>query len=493
MGCYSDELDKLRMPHGSRVFSPMKWQRAPHLLGRAAWIGSTRALGVLGVRAQTLQQFRQRFWTATAAMQDDDGLAQELFTIPVVTNPPRAQLRVVHVIGSLAAGGAERQLVYLARETVRSGKAEARILLTNPLVGASAHYLPLALEGGVTVEVAGATHDPQAIQALRNDRALQKRLTQVDPRYRPWVTELTGEFLRLRPDVVHAWLDHANIWSAIAALLAGVPHIVLSTRNVNPSNFPMIDAPYFRAWYQRLATSPRVRFIGNSRVGAEDYAQWMGVSRDRFTIIPNGFDPRAMQVPDEGALHTLRAELGLDGRRLVLGVFRIAEEKEPMDFAQAAKEILRAREDACVLVAGDGPMRAALEAHAASIDPTRFRLLGRRNDVAALLSIAEVVVHASRKEGTPNALLEAQALGCPVVATRGGGTVDAVDDGASGYLCPVGDTALLAQRTLELLNDDTLRARMSLRARAFVAERFGLDRMVAESLACYPAAHGGRR
>jgi glycosyltransferase involved in cell wall biosynthesis len=100
-------------------------------------------------------------------------------------------------------------------------------------------------------------------------------------------------------------------------------------------------------------------------------------------------------------------------------------------------------------------------------------------------------MHASRKEGTPNALLEAQALGCPVVATRGGGTVDAVEHGGSGFLCDVGDTDALSRHVLEVLGDDALRARLSTRARAFVTERFGLQRMVDDSLAVYAREERG--
>jgi len=491
MRCYTAELDRLRAPTMSKAISLTRWSRVPHLMRRAMWVGSSRALGLFGVRPQAVQAMRGSVRQEAPAFASDDELAKEILVLPAYAPPPRDRPRVVHVIGSLSAGGAERQLVYLARESLRGGSVEARIMLTNPLVGTAAHYLPLAQDGGVIVEVAGATRDEATAAALALDKGMQRRLIAVDPAYRPWVIELACEFVRLKPDVVHAWLDHANIWSAIAAFVAGVPTIVLSTRNVNPSNFPMIDAPYFLAWYRRLAGSERVRFIGNSRVGAEDYADWMGVARERFAVIPNGFDHAAMQPPDAARLAALRAELGVEDRRVVLGVFRVAEEKEPLDFARAANSVLCANSDACVLVAGDGPMKAALEAQTSAVDAARFRLLGRRSDVAALLSIADVVMHASRKEGTPNALLEAQALGCPVVATRGGGTVDAVEHGGSGFLCDVGDTDALSRHVLEVLGDDALRARLSTRARAFVTERFGLQRMVDDSLAVYAREERG--
>jgi glycosyltransferase involved in cell wall biosynthesis len=340
MRCYTAELDHLRAPTMSRAVSLTPWSRVPHLMRRAMWFGSTRALRALGARLQAPQATRANDRQKEPTTTSDEELAREIFALPPYAPPPRDRLRVVHVIGSLSAGGAERQLVYLARESLRSGTVDARVMLTNPLVGTAAHYLPLAQDGGVTVEVAGATRDEATAAALAHDTDMQRRLLAVDPAYRPWVIELACEFVRLKPDVVHAWLDHANIWGAIAAFIAGVPVVVLSTRNVNPSNFPMIDAPYFLAWYRLLAGSDRVRFIGNSRVGAEDYADWMGVPRERFAVIPNGFDHAAMQPPDAAALAALRTELGVEARRVVLGVFRVAEEKEPLDFARAANEVL---------------------------------------------------------------------------------------------------------------------------------------------------------
>ncbi len=398
---------------------------------------------------------------------------------------PREKLRVVHVIGSLAAGGAERQLAYVARETQRRGKIEARILTTHPTVGAAAHYLPIAQEAAVTVEMAGASASEESLAAFESATTLHALLAPLPEVYRAWVVELAGEFIRLKPDVVHAWLDHTNMWAGIAALAVGVPQVILSTRNVNPSHFPTIDSPEFLPWYRAFAQSPRVQFVGNSTVGARDYAAWIGIEPSRFTVIVNGFDPSVCVAPDSASLRALREDLGLVGKRVILGVFRLAEEKQPLTFIDAAERILRLHPDAIVLLAGEGPMRAELEARLAGWNEGRLRLLGRREDVGALLSLADLLLHTSRQEGSPNALIEAQSLGCPVVATRGGGTVDAVEDGGSGYLCAVGDAASLASRASALLKDEDRRRKMSSRAREFAQEKFGLTRMVDETLALY--------
>lgn len=94
----------------------------------------------------------------------------------------------------------------------------------------------------------------------------------------------------------------------------------------------------------------------------------------------------------------------------------------------------------------------------------------------------------SRQEGTPNVLLEAQWLGCPPVSTRAGGVVDVIAPGQTGLFADVGDVDALTSAVVTLLTDHDLRARLSQAGPAFIRERFGLDRMVEETLQVYRQA-----
>ncbi|MEY3026760.1 MAG: hypothetical protein RLZZ238_1657 [Planctomycetota bacterium] len=467
MRLYSTELDRTLLARAERA----RTERPSARRWRAA-------------RESVARVFDASAWRRLDPAEPDEGvLAEALLGTPAWPFAPVGRARIVHVIGSLAAGGAERQTVYTARETRARGAAEAEIVVLNPLEGAARHYLPLAEAGGVPVRVAGSAGDGAALARVSRDERLVRVLGSVDPSYRAWCVDLAGEFLARSPDLVHAWLDHANIWAGIAALACGVPRIVLSTRNVNPTHFPSLHGPYFHDWYRVLARSPRVRFIANSTAGADDYAAWIGVERARFSVVLNGFDADAMRVGGDEEHAVLRRTLGADGRPVVLGVFRLSEEKRPLDWLAAVRRVLEQVPEALVLLAGDGAMRAEVERMAADLGADRFRMLGVREDIGAIMSIATVVLHASRKEGTPNALLEAQAVGCPVVATAGGGTIDAVKDGETGFLCEVGDVERLAERAVAIIRDAAMRARMSEAARAFVRERFALARMVDETLA----------
>ncbi len=125
------------------------------------------------------------------------------------------------------------------------------------------------------------------------------------------------------------------------------------------------------------------------------------------------------------------------------------------------------------------------------VDAGRLKVLGRRNDVPTLLAASDALLHAARFEGTPNVLLEAQQLGCPLVATTAGGTPDAVDAGRTGFLHDPGDFDGLRASLSRVLSDAQLRRAMSAAGSRWIEERFGLDRVVDETLACY--AFGARR
>jgi glycosyltransferase involved in cell wall biosynthesis len=116
----------------------------------------------------------------------------------------------------------------------------------------------------------------------------------------------------------------------------------------------------------------------------------------------------------------------------------------------------------------------------------RVIFAGIRSDVTALLSSVSVSVMPSLNEALSNVLLESMAAGAPTVATRVGGTPEALVDGVSGLLVPPGDPAALARGISRLLDDPALASRLGNQARARVADVFSVDRMVSatENLYC---------
>jgi len=417
----------------------------------------------------------------------------ELLAVPVLRLPQRAKPRVVLAIGSLSAGGAERQLAAFAASARARELIEPVVLLSFEPEGATGHHAAPLRAVGVTIEVAGRSTNPDVVRTLERDRKLVARLASLPPVIRAHVAAMAGEFLRLKPDCVHAWLDHQNIWSGVAALAIGVPHIVLSTRNVNPTHFPYLSQPWFREWYRLLLRSPRVTMINNSHPGADDYAAWLEYPREKIRVILNGVDPSWIRRADAATVDALRRELLCDRALLVGGVFRLSDEKQPFVWLEVVRRIVAERTDVTFFHAGEGPLETDFRAAAVDLFAAgRLRMLGRRGDVPALISAADAFLHTARFEGTPNVLLEASHLGCPVVATKAGGAVDVVVDGETGFLCDPADIEIMVARLRTMLHDSQLRRRMSHVGPRHIAGHYGLERMIDETLRAYPMIRATR-
>jgi glycosyltransferase involved in cell wall biosynthesis len=139
-----------------------------------------------------------------------------------------------------------------------------------------------------------------------------------------------------------------------------------------------------------------------------------------------------------------------------------------------------------VVIVGDGPARAGLEAAVAAAglrDVVHFA--GAVPDARPLVGAFDLVLGPSRAEGLPNSVLEAAAAGRAVAATRAGGTPEILTDGETGLLVPAGDPPALRDALDRLAADADLRARLGAAARADVGRRFGIDRMVAETAELY--------
>jgi glycosyltransferase involved in cell wall biosynthesis len=199
---------------------------------------------------------------------------------------------------------------------------------------------------------------------------------------------------------------------------------------------------------------------------------------DMVITVENGIAQGTAPSPDERA--SARAELGLDGGTVaILYVGQLEARKDPLTAARAAAEARAGGAPVVLLAAGDGPLAPELAAHASEA----VRPLGRRADVGGLLAAADVFVLPSHREGLSYALLEAMARGLAVVASDVPGNAEAVR--GAGVLVPAGDVRALAAAFARLAADPAERARLGALAAVRVAERFGAERMIAETRAVY--------
>ncbi|MBL4844250.1 MAG: glycosyltransferase [Planctomycetes bacterium] len=387
--------------------------------------------------------------------------------------PLRPGQGIAHYIGSLSAGGAERQLSYLCEQQ----GGGARVYVRAPLEGEHAHHAPRLARAGVS-----STYLPPLLRSRPLDlpglspehRALLERHCE-----REGIAPLIAALRRDPPAVLHCWLDGCNIAGAIAGLLSGVPRIVLGVRSLSPKDSPNLNQPWYRQSYASLARSERIRICANSAAGAKDYAAWSDLGSETVSVVPNGLDVSEWSTPSPQAREETRRTLGIaDDEVLVVGAFRQIEVKRPGDFLRALAQAHQSFPRLRAIHLGSGPLEASFRAEARSLGLDGvLQHLGRRQDVVSLMGAADLVMLCSRQEGCPNTLLEGQALGLPAITTAAGGAPEVVREGVTGFVVPVGDVEALAERILRLAESPELRATFGAAARSWIHERFSLEAM----------------
>ncbi len=385
-----------------------------------------------------------------------DGIA----TAPPSVLPPAAgvrprPLRLAQVIDTLQWGGAQKMQLVLAQ--AMSGEAEVTLLV---------------LRSDVDATLRGELERLQVRVLTLNFRRL------VDP---AGLWRLV-QVLRHQPfDVVHTHLTYANILGVVAGRIAGRP-VIASLRSAGE------DLPDRRRAIRTLEAW--VLRYGASRIMANGYAvadfRRPALGQRPIEVIRNAVSP-GTDLSD-GQRAALRRELTGDAARpLMIAVGRLTPAKGFADLLDALVRVRGRHPAAALVVAGDGPLRAALEAQAAwlGLEGSLF-FLGKRDDVPRLLAASDIFVSASHWEGLPNVVLEAMAAGLAVVATAVG-EVPLLVTPTVGIVVPAQAPRQLAQAMETLLEDPGRRYAMGAAGRALVAQTYHLGVWRARMLAMYEA------
>ena len=404
--------------------------------------------------------------------------------------------RILMACPTLVAGGAERQIVNTVLGLRRRGDADITVLVSHLFSppGNAFFYDQLMGAGADVQEVQGPmstleawvrSTEPQVAQLTRQLRPLLRKLP---PETVQEVTNLYLSFRELQTQsVVHAWLDHSCVCAGLAALMAGVPRVLLSGRNVSPIHFPYILQPIMRPAYRAMATRPETVFVNNSHGGAADYAAWLGLEGAGFKVIYNGLDHAGVTRAAPDRIAEFRRHHGIPAQAaLVGGMFRLSAEKRPTLWVDTLVRLATERDDIYGLLFGAGPMQSELAARLVQAGVAdRVRLDPPTQESVLALSSFDLLLLASRWEGTPNVVIEAQAVGTPAVVCGDGGAREALSHGVTGLFVEQPTTDALAAAVSSLLDDDARRRRFADAGPAFVAERFGLERMLSETRDIY--------
>ncbi len=296
---------------------------------------------------------------------------------------------------------------------------------------------------------------------------------------------------RLRPDVVHTHTAKAGFVGRVAAWLAGVPVIVHTFHgHVFHGYFGPRKTRLFLL-LERLTGRMADAIITLTDDLRDELADTYRIApREKFRVVPLGLDLQhfAHSPRRSGAF---RAEWGIPVDAPLVGIVgRMVPIKNHALFADAAAQVRETIPNARFVVIGDGETRSAVEVQIRRLGlEDVFTFAGWQRDLASAYSDMDALVISSNNEGTPVAVIEALAGGCPVVSTAVGGVPNLLDGGKLGALVPPGDADALAGAIIRTVSDppDTRKAQTTMLA------RYSIDRLVDDLAALYQELRHNRR
>lgn len=296
------------------------------------------------------------------------------------------------------------------------------------------------------------------------------------------------------PDLLTTAVFDADLVGRLAALRSGIPVLTSLVNTIDPdamlrdidlkrwklAGVRFVDA--FLAWG---ATSA---FHAITGAVAKDASRRLRIASGRISVVPRGRDRSRLGARDYEKGAELRAELGIDrDAAVLLNIAREEPQKGQVHLIRAVHRMRAERPDLHVLMAGrPGRASAQLDAEttALGVDDAVHRL-GYRSDIGVLHGAADIFVFPSNYEGLGGAVLEAMALGTPVVATAIPALTEVLDDGACGVLVPPADPAALSEGLLRAFNDPEATQKRVDAASCRFDEQYTIERCAAEMARLY--------
>lgn len=392
------------------------------------------------------------------------GPGSRTFKMPPIT--------VIHVITKLELGGAQEVALFAVAHLDRARFRPILVTGSGGLLTAEAKALP-----DVDVHVLPSL--------LREIRPFHDLLATI---------QLVRLLRKLRPTIVHTHSSKAGILGRWAAWFARVPVIVHTVHGYGITPQQPAWLRTVLVWLERFTGRVTTHWVTVSKADIERGLRWGLFANEHVSLIRPGIDPRPFSVRLAAAQRNrLRAELGAQEGELLVGMVAcLKPQKAPLDFVAVAARVSQWIPEARFVLVGDGELRGTVEeaVRRAGLQD-RFGMLGWRRDIPAVMQALDVFLLTSHWEGLPRVLLESRASGLPVVATRVGGSAEAIVEEEHGWLCRAGDVDGLAERVCRALEDAALRARIRAR-RDSLPREFEIHEMVRQYEALYERLRLGR-
>ena len=293
---------------------------------------------------------------------------------------------------------------------------------------------------------------------------------------------------RLKPDLIQTHAQKSHFLIRLSGLYKTVPWIAFHHGYTDTVWHSPIQNQMDRYSFRAAA---RIVTVSN------DFKRRLvhrGMPEERITVLYNAVKTPGGNVPiDPEALGQNKRALGMSEKeKVVVAVGRLSREKGQIDLVFALNHLRRVRADMTVRVVlvGEGPDRPKILQAAESLGLAKWiTLAGHQHNVAPYYEAADVVAIPSYSEGSPNVLLEAMALGVPVVATSVGGIPEMVTHGETALLVPPGQAELMASAIDLLLSSANLAGNLARQARAMVEKSYSPEYRARALLQIYGDVH----
>ncbi len=365
------------------------------------------------------------------------------------------KLKILYLIDSLAFGGAERQFLELIRGVIRQNEIEPFVC-----------YF-METDGGYKSQLAGLGIRLNLLERTRKyDAAL--------------LFKIHGYVLKNKIDLIHSFSTLAGLIATLYGKWGGIPVVASTIRNSKDKDF--------KAYLSiRLQSFLADRFVANSYAGFKNRFKKM---KANFRVLYNGIDPERFKI-DQADIQKVRTIHNLDRFEYVVSmVASLSINKDFDTFIDAIPLVLKAKPRTGFMLVGDGSERARLEKKVFDLSlGDNVIFAGYTHDVPGILAnthVSVLMTNASRiVEGVSNSLLESMAMEIPIIASKGGGTGEVVEEGINGILVDAYDNEGLAKAIIKILSDPVLGKRYGKAGRRIVGVKFGFERYIREYIEIY--------
>lgn len=365
--------------------------------------------------------------------------------------------KVVFLIDTLQTGGAEKSLLDI---TSRFRK-----------------YKPVFIQLFKGDELK-PLFEAQQIQVLSMNLSPSYKFKAIAKHILPYIEEL-------QPELLHSTLFRSDMVSRELQKMTGLPLINSFVNNsysksrYKKMSLLMMSKLFCIQQWDKLTARKVDLFISNSKAIKQSNTAALAVNKKRVKVIYRGRDSEVFQKVNQDAVLNLRKHFEAHEKTVFLNVSRLLSRKGQLDLVKSFKSVVDRYPEVLLLIAGEGPYRAALEQEISRLGLQRcVKLLGNRGDISDLLHFADYFVFPSHYEGLPGALIEAMFAGTPIIASSIPENMECVNE-EMAYLYNPGDITQLERKLCEALSDKAWPDRIQ-HARQYAMANFEINSIASQ-------------